>query len=63
VSRAGQCAGVVYYVGDVSGLRLSIWSIVGWNLDYALGPVEELSGPSKTMSLTVLPSSAGYPTA
>jgi len=41
VGRAGQCARVVYYVGDVSGLRLSMRSIVGWYLDYALGPVED----------------------
>jgi len=41
VGRAGQCARVVYYVGDISGLRLSMRSIVRWNLA-ALGPVGEL---------------------
>jgi len=46
VGRAGQCARVVYYVDDVTGLCLLMRSIVRWNLA-ALGPVEELSGPRK----------------
>jgi len=56
VGRAGQCARMVYDVGDASGLRLSMRSIVGLNrlanVLSGCSPSVKLSGPSKTGNLT-----------